>query len=174
MKKSEFTRRKFLASSMAMIPLPFLESFMNGPLSAAVIAPTTPAKRMVFLGMGFGVTQSTWYPDVNEVGMDYTLPVGLAPLARHKSGFSIIQNLHHKYSRNGHSGSTFWLTGANQYAMPGKSFHNTVSVDQVAAAEFGRHTRYTSLEFAGKNTEGAGAGHGPGFSLAWDQQGKPI
>lgn len=173
MSKKSFNRRQFLASSRALIALPFLESFMSGPAAAEAIAPG-PAKRMVFLGMGFGVTQSTWFPDVNTVGTDYTLPEGLKPLARHKKDFSVIQNLFHQYSRNGHSGSTFWLTGANQYGVPGKSFHNTVSVDQVVAAQFGLKTRFSSLQLSGKKLEGAGSGHGPGLSLAWDQRGKPM
>ena len=173
MSKKSFNRRQFLASSRALIALPFLESFMPGPAAAEAIA-SGPAKRMVFLGMGFGVTQSTWFPDVNTVGTDYTLPEGLKPLARHKKDFSVIQNLFHQYSRNGHSGSTFWLTGANQYGVPGKSFHNTVSVDQVVAAQFGLKTRFSSLQLSGKKLEGAGSGHGPGLSLAWDQRGKPI
>lgn len=173
MSKKSFNRRQFLASSRALIALPFLESFMSGPAAAEAIA-SGPAKRMVFLGMGFGVTQSTWFPDVNTVGTDYTLPEGLKPLARHKKDFSVIQNLFHQYSRNGHSGSTFWLTGANQYGVPGKSFHNTVSVDQVVAAQFGLKTRFSSLQLSGKKLEGAGSGHGPGLSLAWDQRGKPI
>lgn len=146
---------------------------MAGPAAAAAVAPTT-AKRMVFLGIGFGVTKSTWFPDVNQVGSDYTLPEGLQPLARHKDSFSVIQNLYHQHSRNGHAGSTFWLTGANPFQIPGKSFHNTVSVDQVAAAEFGKQTRFTSLQLAGKGTGHPGAGHGRGLSLSWNQQGKPM
>lgn len=173
MPRTHISRRKFLSSSMALIPLPFLGSFMPGRAAAAAIAPSA-AKRMVFLGMGFGVTKSTWYPDVNSVGTNYTLSEGLQPLARHQNDFSIIQNLYNQFSRNGHSGSTFWLTGANQYAIPGKSFHNSVSVDQVAAAQFGKETRFASLQLSGKKLQGAASGHGPGLSLAWDQRGKPI
>lgn len=173
MSKHSINRRQFLASSRALIALPFLHSFMAGPAAAAAIAPAA-AKRMVFLGMGFGVTQSTWFPDVNTVGTDYTLPEGLNPLARHKNNFTVIQNLYHQYSRGGHSGSTFWLTGANQYGVPGKSFHNTVSVDQVAATQFGKNTRISSLQLSGKKLQGAGSGHGPGLSLAWDHGGKPM
>ena len=146
---------------------------MAGPAAAKAVAPAA-AKRMVFLGMGFGVTQSTWFPDVNTVGNDYLLPEGLKPLAKHKGDFSVIQNLYHQYSRGGHSGSTFWLTGANQFGVPGKSFHNTVSVDQVAAAQFGLKTRFSSLQLSGKKLAGAGSGHGPGLSLAWDHSGKPM
>ncbi|MCB1122969.1 MAG: DUF1552 domain-containing protein, partial [Verrucomicrobiae bacterium] len=44
------------------------------------------------------------------------------------------------------------------------------SADQVAAQEFGKDTRFTSIQLSGKNAEG----HGPGSSLAWTRQGKPI
>ena len=52
----------------------------------------------------------------------------------------------HQYSQDGHSGSTFWLTGANRYGIPGQSFHNTVSVAQVPAEVFGENTRFTSIQ----------------------------
>ena len=173
MNTSQYNRRQFIASSMAMIPLPFMQSLMAGP-SSQVLRTPAEAKRMVFLGMGFGVTKSAWFPDLSERGGDYTLPEGLQPLARHKDGFSIIQNLTHQFSRNGHSGSTFWLTGANQYAVSGKSFHNTISVDQVAAEQLGLETRYSSMQFSGKKLEGADSGHGKGLSLSWDRAGKPM
>ncbi|MDB4449135.1 DUF1552 domain-containing protein, partial [bacterium] len=95
-----------------------------------------PAKRMVFLSFGWGVTEESWYPDITKPGNAYKMPTGLAPLERHRQDFSIIQGLWHKYSLfndAGHSGSTFWLTGANRFAQPGVSFANTISVDQVAA-----------------------------------------
>ena len=68
---------------------------------------------MVFLGMGFGVTQETWYPDVRQQGANYVLPEGFLPLARHQKDFSIIQGLTNKFNTEGHWGSTFWLTGAS-------------------------------------------------------------
>ena len=87
-------RRHFLRSSTALIGLPLLESFgFRRFASAADISATAPAKRMVFLGMGFGTTKDTWYPDKKATGSDYELPEGLAPLARHKDDITIIQNL---------------------------------------------------------------------------------
>ena len=169
-------RRAFLASSSALISLPFLESLRPGTtVSAAVKAVAVPPKRMVFLGMGFGVTADRWYPDVNTVGADYKMPKILKPLEKHQKDLTIIQNLMHQYSADGHSGSTFWLTGANRYEIPGQSFHNTVSVDQVAAEVLGEQTRFTSIQLAAAGNAGAsGDGHGPGFSLAWNRSGKPI
>lgn len=165
------TRRHFLRSSSALIALPFLESL--GFQRYASAAPVTPPKRMVFLGFGWGLTTETWFPDLKQPGPDYVLPEGLKPLARHKADFTIVQGLWNKYSADGHWGSTFWLTGANRYATPGQTFHNSISADQVAAAKFGLDTRFSSLHF-NPTEEGDRSGHGPGLSMAWDVSGKPV
>ncbi|MCB1064003.1 MAG: DUF1552 domain-containing protein, partial [Verrucomicrobiae bacterium] len=130
-------RRHFLQSSTALIALPVLESlgFQRFASAAPVV---TPPKRMIFMGFGWGVTNETWYPDINQPGSDYALPLGLKPLERHKADFTIVQGLWNKYSVEGHAGSTWWLTGANRYAQPGQSMFNSVSADQVAAEQFGR------------------------------------
>lgn len=166
------TRRQFLQSSTAIIALPMLES-LGFRRFASAAAPATPPKRMIFLSFGYGVTEATWYPDIKQTGADYTLPAGLAPLARHKKDFSVVQGLWNKYSNEGHWGSTMWLSGANRYAQPGQSFSNSISADQVAAAKLGLKTRFASLQL--DDSERAEmSGHGPGLSLAWDVSGKPI
>ena len=128
---------------------------------------------MIFIGMGYGVTQETWFPDVKQTGLDYKLPPGLAPLERHKNDFTVIQGLSNRYAEDAHSGSTFWLTGANPHEG-GATFHNSISADQVAAAAFGKSTRFSSLQLNGSDKDLSGPGHGPGLSLAWDHRGKPI
>jgi len=170
------SRRGFLRSSSAVVALPLLESLRGRSIATAgVETATVPPKRMVFLGMGFGVTADRWYPDVKTVGENYELPKILNPLTRHQKDLTIFQNLMHQYSADGHSGSTFWLTGANRYEIPGQSFYNTVSVDQVAAEVLGEPTRFTSIQLAAAGNAGAsGDGHGPGFSLAWNRSGKPM
>ncbi|MCM8535006.1 MAG: DUF1552 domain-containing protein [Lentisphaeraceae bacterium] len=159
-------RRQFLRSSSALIALPFLESFASS--KSMVEAP----KRVIFLGTGFGVTQRGWYPKQDDTGYDYELQDAFKPIAKLKKDFTIFQNLEHQHSRDGHSGSTFWLTGADRFAMPGQSFHNTISVDQAAANEFGKHTRYNSMVLFGAGNS-ASTGHGSG-SISWNRQGKPI
>jgi hypothetical protein len=140
--------------------------------SSAAIAASTRPKRMVFIGFGWGVTRETWYPAVDQVGADYELPAGLEPLARHRHDFTVVQNLSNKFNNEAHWGSTFWLTGANRYAEPGQSFHNTISADQVAAEALGQETRYNSIQLS--CDQGEESGHGPGLSLAWNRQGKPL
>ncbi len=168
---STVTRRHVLRSSTALVALPFLESFGFRRFASAAPA-VAPPKRLIFLGMGFGVTRDTWYPEQAVTGADYVLPEGLLPLARHKQDITVIQNLANQYNNEAHWGSTFWLTGANRYAEPGQSFHNTISADQVAAEELGKDTRFTSVQLSYQG--GDNSGHGPGQSLAWNRQGKPV
>jgi len=52
---------------------------------ASAAAPATPPKRLIFLGFGWGITESTWYPDIKQPCADYELPhyelpLGLKPL----------------------------------------------------------------------------------------------
>ncbi len=171
--KTSINRRHFLRGTGALIALPALESIgFRQFASAASNTPAAPAKRAVFLGMGFGVTKETWFPDQKQTGAGYDLPEGLAPLARHKSDFSVVQGCSNQYSNEAHWGSTFWLTGANRYSVPGQSMANSISVDQVIAQQLGQSTRFSSIQLnAG---QGSGSGHGPGLSLAWNQRGKPV
>ncbi|TLD70854.1 DUF1552 domain-containing protein [Phragmitibacter flavus] len=168
------SRRHFLRSNTALIALPVLQSLgFRRFASAAATAPATPPKRLVFLGFGWGITTETWFPDINQPGPDYTLPEGLKPLARHKADFSIVQGLWNKHTHDGHAGSTWWLTGANRFEQPGQTFHNSISADQVAAAQLGLQTRFASLQL-NHSEENDRSGHGPGLSMAWDISGKPV
>ena len=171
--KTQLNRRHILRGAGALIALPVLESIgFRRFASAADRTPAKHPKRLIFLGIGYGVTSETWFPDIHDTGSDYKLPEGLKPLARHKKDFTIVQGCKHQFSRQAHWGSTYWLTGANQYGTPGQSFSNTISADQVAAAQFGKHTRYTSIQLGTDANDRNG--HGPGNSLAWDQRGKPL
>jgi hypothetical protein len=164
------TRRRFLRSSSALITLPALESI--GVQAFAATKAATPPKRMVFLGFGWGVTNETWFPDKAKVGADWELPEGLQPLARHKKDITVVQGCSNKFANEAHWGSTFWLTGANRYAEPGQSFHNSISADQVAAAHLGAETRFASIQLNTPDVQNSG--HGPGLSMAWDMRGKPM
>jgi hypothetical protein len=66
-----------------------------------------------------------------------------------------------------------WLSGANRFAEAGQTFHNSISADQVAAAQLGLSTRFASLQLNGAEN-GEASGHGPGLSMAWNASGKPV
>ena len=124
----------------------------------------------MFIGIGFGVTKETWFPDPARVGSDYELSEGLSPLARHQSDITVVQGCSNQFSNEAHWGSTFWLTGANRYSVPGQNMANSISADQVVAETLGQDTRFSSIQINGSSLEG----HGPGLSLAWDRRGKPV
>ena len=171
--KTDFNRRTFLRGAGALIALPALESigfrrFASAATKAAVAIP----KRAVFMGIGFGVTKQTWYPDQKDTGPKYQLSEGLSPLARHKQDFTIVQGCANNYSNEAHWGSTFWLTGANRYSVPGQNMANSISADQVVAEQLGQQTRFKSIQL--DSSDGSQSGHGPGASLAWDKRGKPV
>lgn len=172
MNSTSLHRRHFLRSSTAVVALPLLESLGFRRFAHAAPATAPRPKRMVFLGMGFGVTKETWYPDNGQTGANWQLSEGLKPLARHQQDITLIQNLSNRFTDEAHWGSTFWLTGANRYGEPGQSFHNSVSADQAAAEVLGKDTRFTSLQLCAEDA--SSSGHGPGLSLAWSRQGKPI
>ena len=67
------TRRAFLRSGTGLIAIPALESLGFGRVASA------RPKRMLFFGLGYGVTKETWYPKPDDIGPDFTLPPGLKP-----------------------------------------------------------------------------------------------
>jgi len=168
--RQPFTRRAALRSATAMVALPVLESL--GLRRSAAAAPAAAPRRIVFIGTGWGVTEETWYPDRGQTGPGYALPPGLKPLERHKADFTIVQGLWNRQSNDGHTGSAYWLTGANRYARPGMNMFNTISVDQVAARELGGETRFASLTLASNSDGPALDGHGG--PMSWDSRGKPL
>ena len=132
---SKINRRHFLRGAGALTELPALESIgFRRFASAASTVPMAPPKRIAFMEMGFGVTKETWFPDVSQTGADYDLPRGLAPLARHKADFTVVQGCTNKFSNEAHWGSTYWLTGANRYAIPGQKMANSISADQASSS----------------------------------------
>ncbi|MEM7392621.1 MAG: DUF1552 domain-containing protein, partial [Verrucomicrobiota bacterium] len=156
----KLSRRKFLAASGSLLCLPQLEAF-------GAAEPAHAPARLVFIGFGFGFTDY-FYP--KTFGKDYALTPSLVALEKHKNDFSMINNLYHQHSREPHSGSVSYLTGADVLGTPGKKFHNSISVDQVAAPVMGRDTRYTSMQLSSSDK----AGHGPGSSLSWNASGKSM
>ncbi len=163
------SRRVVLRGIGAALCLPMLETF--GPSTALAASKTVASpRRMIFLSYGWGVARNDWFPEA--AGADYKITKCLEPLARHRNDFSVLSNLSNKRASDGHWGCTTWLTSADVNATPGKQFHNTVSVDQLAARKLGIETRFESLELAASKEDSKGAG--PGLSLSWSEAGNPI
>ncbi|BDS06836.1 hypothetical protein NT6N_18760 [Oceaniferula spumae] len=164
------SRRSFLRLGGSVLALPFLETFAGAKASQAA-----PAKRMIFLGGGFGFTKDTFYPKKAGRFAEIGMTEGLAPLARHKNDITMVSNLTNHGATDPHGGSVSYLTGANVAGTPGKRFHNSISCDQLAAEHLGKDTRYSSLILSADEPDGGqNSGHGAGLSLAWDASGKPM
>ena len=64
------SRRHFLRGSSGALALPALES-LDWKKFASAASVDRPAKRMVFLSFGWGVTRDDWFPDKSISGTDY-------------------------------------------------------------------------------------------------------
>ena len=159
-------RRFFLKGLGTTLALPYMNSLQGD------VKETQINHKMLFLSFGWGVTKQSWYSNRSQQGSEYELSEGLKPLARHKKDFSLILGTEHQYNKQGHWGSTMFLTGANRYAVPGRSFSNTISCDQLAAQAWGENNRFSSLQF--DCAKPSVSGHGPGLSMSWNQSGKPM
>ncbi|MBG87111.1 MAG: hypothetical protein CMO80_09455 [Verrucomicrobiales bacterium] len=157
------SRRSFLLSGSTALTLPWLESFSR----AAVSVPPT---RLIFCGVGYGFTETSFYP--TKAGPLKQLTEGMSPLERHWKDITLIKNLTNIGAADPHGGSTSYLTCANTRGTAGKRFHNSISCDLLAGEHLGREMRYNSLVLASK--EKNPGGHGQGMSLAWNKAGKPV
>jgi len=158
--------------------LPYLEA-MGSPLSWAGSGNGNQApKRICFVYFPNGVglppvdnpyhREWNWFP-MGE-GANYQFTKTLQPLARHRKDISILGGLSHPKSRHllGHLAGDTWLTGGD---LRGSEYRNSISVDQVVAQHFSKHTRYPYLSLS---TDG-GVGYKSRVStLSFDHTGKPI
>lgn len=169
-------RRAFLHGLGITLTLPYLEA-----MGASVKQNKTDApRRMCFMYFpnGCGIpnenkhptehTKWSWFP--NGEGRDYKFTNTLSVLKDHREDISIIGGLSHPRSRElmGHMAGDSWLTGGN---ISGANYRNNISIDQVAAKQFGKQTRFPSLTLS---VDG-GVGYQSRVStLSFDNAGKPI
>ena len=141
-------RRSFIrgASGFALA-LPWLETF------AHAAAPIPQPKRLACFYMPDGVPMPlkedpafqdwSWFP--HGTGKDFTFTKCLDPLEPLRNDLTVFSGLSHPAVRgiHGHSNADQFLTGANTGGDG--DYRNSVSLDQVYAAQVGEHTRVSSL-----------------------------
>jgi hypothetical protein len=165
--KNNITRRLFVRSASALLALPYLETFADEKNSKI-------NKKMLFLSLGYGFVEKSFYPDKAGKFSEIGLTKGLKNLEEHQNDVTLLGNLVNKGGTNPHTGSLTLLTGA-EYA--GRKTINTVSCDQVAAQYLCKDTRYTSYILSTRAEEARAAGHdntGGCLSLSWGHNGKPL
>jgi hypothetical protein len=99
------------------------------------------------------------------VGADWEITRTLEPLAAHKQNMIVVSGLDQQQAAglNGEIGGdhpracTAWLTGTHAKMTSGADLHAGISVDQIAAKEFGKYTQLASLEIGLESSEVVGA-----------------
>ena len=136
---THISRRAALKASGIAIAVPFLES-MNPAMGRQRVA---SPKRMVLICSTLGLHLQSLFP--TTPGSDYESTEYLDLLKAHRNDLTLFSGLSHP-DQNGkqpHDTEMTWLSAARNPGLDG--FKNTVSVDQFAANELGRVTRFPSI-----------------------------
>ena len=167
-------RRSFLRASGLALALPWLETFAADPPASD----DTP-KRFVSIyhpdGVGLPLKTDpawkdwSWFPRGGE--KDFQLTKVLDVLEPLRNEITIYSGLSHPAVRkvHGHSNADQYLTGA---ATGGHgAYRNSISIDQVYAAQAGEFTRHASLVMS---TNGGIGGPRGAQTQSFNRQGRPI
>lgn len=163
-------RRTFLQGIGASLALPFLEC-MGADANAA------RPKRFCCVYFPYGVslpkqdsgeTQWTWFP--SGEGRDFQFNESLKPLESLREQLTVLGGLSHPNGRNigGHDTADIFLTGAR---LKGGQLKNSVSIDQLMAAQLGDATRFRSLSLS---VDGGVGEATRSSTLSFDRNGQPI
>ncbi|MGK0265358.1 MAG: hypothetical protein ACI8UD_004021, partial [Planctomycetota bacterium] len=175
----QLNRRSFLRGTGVAVALPMLEAMQ--PLLAAgspTGAPPEAIRRMCYVYFPNGASMPKehdkkwgkwrWLP--HTPGKDYELTEVLKCLAPFRDKMTLLGGLSHPLSRNllGHLAGDTWLTAGD---MRGDVYKNRISVDQVAALQLKKHTRYPSLALS---TDGGVGYKSRTSTLSFDHAARPI
>jgi len=175
------SRRTTLKGIGTAIALPMLDAMQ--PRARGAEAGQRPL-RMAFLYVPNGKHMPDWLPA--SEGSDYELPRTLLPLADLRSDFCILSGLtHQKANANGDGGGdharalTTFLTGTQARKTDGADIRAGVSVDQIAAIQFGKQTRFASLEIgadSGAQSGNCDSGYSCAYStnISWRNERQPV
>ena len=167
-------RRSFLRASGLALALPWLETFAADPPASDDIP-----KRFVSIyhpdGVGLPLKTDpawkdwSWFPRGGE--KDFHLTRVLDVLEPLRNEITIYSGLSHPAVRkvHGHSNADQYLTGA---ATGGHgAYRNSISIDQVYAAQAGEFTRHASLVMS---TNGGIGGPRGAQTQSFNREGRPI
>src|SRR5579872_2112083 len=180
----QITRRTALRGLGTAVALPFFDSMWLCAASAAEKAQLAAPLRMAFFYVPNGMHMPDWRP-AGE-GENFELSSTLEPLAGVKDDLCVLSGLTQKKAdANGDGGGdharalTSFLTGVQARKTHGADIRAGVSVDQVAAGELGRMTRFASLELgcdAGAQSGNCDSGYSCAYSsnISWKSETTPM
>src|ERR671934_2374981 len=180
--KLAIPRRTFLRGMGTALALPVLDAMT--PAFAA--APTRPT-RMAFMQTPNGIfnLNGEWTP--KTTGANWEMTRTLQPLAAFKDRMVVISGLDNQQAAGlqGEIGGdhpracTAWLTGTHAKMTSGADLRAGISVDQIAAREFGKYTQLASLEVGLESSEVVGAcesAYGCAYynTISWRNETTPL
>ena len=175
---STIDRRRFLRGTGIALALPWFESFTKSA-SAAERANLEKRRRLACFYIPDGVPMPlaedpahadwSWFP--HGRGKNFTLTKCLEPLAPLRDDLTVLGGFSHPAARNihGHANADQFLTGA---ATSGRGdYKNSISLDQVFAAQAGEHTRISSLVMS---TDGGTGSPRGAQTMSYNRNGRAI
>src|SRR5438874_3112485 len=178
--RKSIPRRSFLRGTAATLALPLLDA-----MTPAFATPTTRPIRMSFIEVPNGIMMDKWTPATE--GADFALTPVLEPLAEFRNRMLVLSGLDQGQSKglpfevggDHPRACTAWLTGAHAKMTSGADLRAGISVDQIAAREFGKHTQLASLEIGLESPEVVGAcesAYGCAYynTIAWRNDTSPL
>jgi hypothetical protein len=182
-KNLTLSRRTVLKGFGTAIALPLLDA-MTPALSLA--APTQPAAptRMAFFYVPNGMHMADWTPAAE--GPLGPLPAILEPLQPVQKSLMVLSGLTLDKARPNGDGPgdharamSAFLTGRQARKTAGADIRAGVSVDQLAASQVGKATRFPSLELGierGLNSGNCDSGYSCAYSanLSWKTESMPM
>jgi hypothetical protein len=179
--RKHLPRRSFLQGAGALLGLPLLDAMIPA------FAQTKTAKqplRMAFVYVPNGIIMPDWTP--KQMGKGFAFPHLLEPLAPFRENLLVVSGMTLNGGRALGDGpgdharaAASFLTGAHPRKTAGADIHNGISVDQFAAQQIGKATRFASLELGcedGKQAGSCDSGYSCAYSnsLAWRSPTTPL
>src|SRR6266478_4268594 len=155
--RKSIPRRTFLRGAGAALALPVLDA-----MTPALAADAKRPIRMSFIEVPNGIMMDKWTPATE--GANFSLTRVLEPLEPFRDRLLVLSGLDQKQSAalafeiagDHPRACTAWLTGAHAKMTAGADLRAGISVDQVAAREFGKYTQLASLELGLESSEVVG------------------
>src|SRR5688500_4651133 len=183
MSERHLSRRTVLRGVGTAMALPLLDAMLPSSASAAVAQKKAPL-RMGFLFVPNGVHMPDWRP--GEAGPLGELPATLKPLEPFKDALTVFTGLTADKARPNGDGAgdharsaSAFLTGAQPRKTSGADIKAGISVDQYAAQQVGKYTRFGSLELGcdrGAQAGNCDSGYSCAYSsnIAWRSESTPV
>jgi hypothetical protein len=183
MSERHLSRRTILRGVGTAMALPLLDAMLPNSAGAAVAQKKAPL-RMGFLFVPNGVHMPDWRP--GEAGPLGELPATLKPLEPFKDALTVFTGLTADKARPNGDGAgdharsaSAFLTGAQPRKTSGADIKLGISVDQYAAQQVGRNTRFPSLEIGCERGAQAGncdSGYSCAYSsnISWRSENTPV